>query len=118
LENYECANDYEQHIAWAEYQRLMQEIAFEIPTRQNELNLPRTDDIRIGDKGPVMRAAGGWSSFCDDLEVPAVRCQYADRVDFVRTGSLLVEHTAPGCVTAVDGKPQFVASLGIALGRL
>jgi putative SOS response-associated peptidase YedK len=52
-------NDYEQHIAWAEYQRLMGEIALEIPTQQNELNLARTDDIRIGDEGPVMRNADG-----------------------------------------------------------
>jgi putative SOS response-associated peptidase YedK len=48
-------NDYEQHVAWAEYQRLMQEIALEIPTQQNDLNLPQADDVRIGDEGPVMR---------------------------------------------------------------
>ena len=52
-------NDYEQHIAWAEYQRLMQKIALEIPSQQNKSNLPRTDDIRIGDEGPVMRSADG-----------------------------------------------------------
>lgn len=51
-------NDYEQHIAWAEYQRLMQQIALKIPTQQNELDLPRADDVRIGDEGPVMRQAG------------------------------------------------------------
>jgi putative SOS response-associated peptidase YedK len=50
-------NDFEQHIAWAEYRRLMQEIALEIPAQQTELNLPRADDVRIGDEGPVMRAA-------------------------------------------------------------
>jgi putative SOS response-associated peptidase YedK len=52
-------NDYEQHVAWAEYQRLMQDIALEIPTQQNELNLARADDIRIGDEGPVMRVTDG-----------------------------------------------------------
>jgi putative SOS response-associated peptidase YedK len=51
-------NDYEQHVAWAEYQRLRQEIALEIPTQQNDLNLRRADDIRIGDEGPVMRKSG------------------------------------------------------------
>jgi hypothetical protein len=50
-------NDYEQHVAWAEYQRLMQEIALDIPTHQSELDLRRADDIRIGDEGPVMRRA-------------------------------------------------------------
>ena len=52
------SNDYEQHVAWAEYQRLMQDIALEIPTQQNELDLRQADDIRIGDEGPVMRKSG------------------------------------------------------------
>jgi putative SOS response-associated peptidase YedK len=52
-------NDYEQHVAWAEYKRLMQEIALEISTQQNELDLRQADDIRIGDEGPVMRSADG-----------------------------------------------------------
>lgn len=51
-------NDYEQHVAWAEYKRLMQEIALEISTQQNELDLRQADDIRIGDDGPVMRKFG------------------------------------------------------------
>jgi putative SOS response-associated peptidase YedK len=51
-------NDYEQHVAWAEYQRLLQDIALEIPTQQNELDLRQADDIRIGDEGPVVRKSG------------------------------------------------------------
>lgn len=51
-------NDYEQHVAWAEYQRLMLEIALEISTQQNDLNLPKADDVGIGDEGPVMRNSG------------------------------------------------------------
>jgi putative SOS response-associated peptidase YedK len=51
-------NDYEQHIAWAPYQRLMQEIVLEIPSQQSELDLRQADDIRIGDEGPVMRKSG------------------------------------------------------------
>lgn len=51
-------NDYEQHVTWAEYQRLMQEIALEIPTQQNDLNLRQADDVKIGDEGPVMRKSG------------------------------------------------------------
>lgn len=51
-------NDYEQHIAWAEYKKLMQEIALRLPDRQSELDLPQADDIRIGDEGPVMRKVG------------------------------------------------------------
>ena len=42
-------NDYEQHVAWAEYQRLMQEIALYIPTHQSETFVERTTS------GSVMR---------------------------------------------------------------
>ncbi|RUY04757.1 SOS response-associated peptidase, partial [Mesorhizobium sp. M7A.F.Ca.US.005.03.2.1] len=51
-------NDYEQHIAWAEYCRMMQLLALDIPTYQTELDLPQADDIRISDPAPIMRAAG------------------------------------------------------------
>ncbi|RUZ99983.1 SOS response-associated peptidase family protein [Mesorhizobium sp. M7A.F.Ca.US.001.02.1.1] len=51
-------NDYEQHIAWAEYCRMMQSLALDIPTHQTELDLPQADDIRISDPAPIMRAAG------------------------------------------------------------
>jgi putative SOS response-associated peptidase YedK len=51
-------NDYEQHVRWAEYRRLMQALDLAIPSHQTELGLPQADDIRINDMGPVMRAAG------------------------------------------------------------
>ena len=51
-------NDYEQHIAWAEYCRMMQSLALDIPTHQTELDLPQAGDIRISDPAPIMRAAG------------------------------------------------------------
>jgi hypothetical protein len=51
-------NDCEQHIAWAEYCRMMQSLALNVPSHQTELDLPQADDIRINDPGPVMRAAG------------------------------------------------------------
>ncbi|WP_037088407.1 SOS response-associated peptidase [Neorhizobium vignae] len=62
-------NDYEQHIRYAEYCRMMQELALEIPTRQTELDLPQADDIRIGDTGPVMRMAGNG----DQVELAAMK---------------------------------------------
>jgi putative SOS response-associated peptidase YedK len=50
-------NDYEQHVTWAAYCKLMQDLALGIiPTRQSQLDLPRADDVRINDLGPVMRA--------------------------------------------------------------
>jgi hypothetical protein len=51
-------NDYEQHVRWAEYCKMMQTLELRIPSRQSELDLPQADDIRINDTGPVMRAAG------------------------------------------------------------
>jgi putative SOS response-associated peptidase YedK len=51
-------NDYEQHIAWAEYRKMMAALKLGVPAHQTELDLPQADDIRIGDSGPVMRAAG------------------------------------------------------------
>lgn len=51
-------NDYEQHILWAEYCRMLESLALEIPTHQTELDLPRVDDIHINDPAPIMRAAG------------------------------------------------------------
>lgn len=51
-------NDYEQHVLWAEYCKMMQALELGIPTHQTELNLPQADDIKINDMGPVMRAAG------------------------------------------------------------
>ncbi|MER9935933.1 SOS response-associated peptidase [Mesorhizobium sp. M0088] len=51
-------NDYEQHIRWAEYCKMMQDLELGIPTQQTELDLPQSDDVKINDMGPVMRAAG------------------------------------------------------------
>jgi putative SOS response-associated peptidase YedK len=52
-------NDYEQHLAWAEYCKLMQGEALRVPPEQSELDLPQADDIRIGDLGPVVRLTEG-----------------------------------------------------------
>ena len=51
-------NDYEQHIRWAEYCRVMLALELGVPTEEGEADLPQADHIRIGDSGPVMRAAG------------------------------------------------------------
>jgi putative SOS response-associated peptidase YedK len=45
----------------------MQNIALEVPTQQNELDLRQADDIRIGDEGPVMRKSG------EQVELVAMR---------------------------------------------
>jgi putative SOS response-associated peptidase YedK len=50
-------NDYEQHVAWAEYCKMMQALALGVPAEESARDLPQADDIRIGDLGPVMRAS-------------------------------------------------------------
>ncbi len=51
-------NDYEQHLRWAEYCKMMQDLELGIPTHQSELDLPTSDDIKINDVGPILRASG------------------------------------------------------------
>ncbi len=51
-------NTCEQHVTLAEYRRAMEAADLGMPAGQTERDLPRADEIRINDKGPVMRAAG------------------------------------------------------------
>lgn len=49
---------YEQHISYAKYCQVMQDLALGIPTQQTERDLPPADDIKVGDMAPVIRAVG------------------------------------------------------------
>lgn len=49
-------NDYEQHVSHAQYLEAVR--ALELETAGTAAELPQADDIRIGDTGPVLRAAG------------------------------------------------------------
>jgi hypothetical protein len=60
-------NDYEQHVRWVEYCKMMQALELAIPNHQSEADLPQADDVRINDTGPVMRAAGS------EIELAAAR---------------------------------------------
>jgi putative SOS response-associated peptidase YedK len=51
-------NNYEQLVAWEDFRRMMEQLELGMPTGQSEADLPRAEDIRINDPGPVMRAAG------------------------------------------------------------
>ncbi|AHG49065.1 hypothetical protein RLEG12_08985 (plasmid) [Rhizobium leguminosarum bv. trifolii CB782] len=51
-------NDYEQHIRYAEYCKMMQALDLGISDHQGEADLSGADDIRIGERGPVVRANG------------------------------------------------------------
>lgn len=49
-------NDYEQHVTHKQYLDAIK--ALELDTSDAPAELPQADDIRIGDMGPVLRAAG------------------------------------------------------------
>jgi putative SOS response-associated peptidase YedK len=51
-------NDYEQHVAYAEYQAAVRAAGLTTPASETPDDLLQADDIRIGDMGPVLRAAG------------------------------------------------------------
>lgn len=48
-------NDYEQHVSYADYTRAIEQLDL---AGGDDAALIRSDDIRIGDMGPVLRAAG------------------------------------------------------------
>jgi putative SOS response-associated peptidase YedK len=51
-------NDYEQHVAHAQYLKAVRASDLTPPASETAAALPQADDIRIGDMGPVLRAAG------------------------------------------------------------
>lgn len=51
-------NDYEQHVAYAQYAQALRRLELSAPAAESAAALPQADDIRIGDLGSVVRAAG------------------------------------------------------------
>jgi putative SOS response-associated peptidase YedK len=51
-------NDYEQHVAYADYRAAVEALHLDSPTTETAADLPQADDIRIGDLGPVLVAVG------------------------------------------------------------
>ncbi len=51
-------NDYEQHVSDAEYRKAIAALELDASTTKLDAALIRADDVRIGDLGPVIRAAG------------------------------------------------------------
>ncbi|MBB2754588.1 UNVERIFIED_ORG: putative SOS response-associated peptidase YedK [Rhizobium aethiopicum] len=51
-------SEYEQQISYAEYRKVMQDLALGIPAHQTAHDMPTASDIKIGEMAPVMRAGG------------------------------------------------------------
>ena len=51
-------NDYEQHTSYAQYREAIRQLELTTPSTETAADLPQADDIRIGEMGSVLRAAG------------------------------------------------------------
>lgn len=51
-------NDYEQHVAYAQYLEAVRALELATPSRETQADLPIADDIRVGDEGTIVRVAG------------------------------------------------------------
>jgi putative SOS response-associated peptidase YedK len=60
-------NNYELHVAWEEYCKMMQRLALATPPAQSAADLPQADQIRINDIAPVIRRAEGASANAVEL---------------------------------------------------
>lgn len=64
-------NDYEQHVTHAAYREALKALDLETASAASDIEFRVADDIRIGDSGPVLRAAG------NGVEVIAMRFGWA-----------------------------------------
>lgn len=64
-------NAYEQQVSYAEYRKAVEALELATPAAENAADLPASEEIRIGDVGPVIRAAG------NGIEVVAMRFGWA-----------------------------------------
>ena len=51
-------NDYEQHLTYAAYTEAVRHLGLSAPATESAADLPQHDDIKIGDLGTGLRAAG------------------------------------------------------------
>lgn len=51
-------NDYEQHVSYARYSEAIRSLELSTPASETEADLRQADDIKVGELGPVIRAAG------------------------------------------------------------
>lgn len=51
-------NSYEQQVAYAAYRKAIEQQQLETPSSESAADLPQAEDIKIGDVGPVLVAAG------------------------------------------------------------
>lgn len=51
-------NSYEQQVAYGDYRKAVEQQELETPSSESAADLPQAEDIKIGDVGPVLVAAG------------------------------------------------------------
>lgn len=76
-------NSYEQQVTYAQYRDAIRAAELQTPEGETEANLPQSDNIRIGDMGPVLRPAGnGVELILMRFGWPAPTLQGAARLQF------------------------------------
>src|SRR5689334_22913465 len=51
-------NAYEQQVSYAQYRKAIEALELSTPSTESKTDVLQSDEIRIGDVGPVLRAAG------------------------------------------------------------
>ena len=51
-------NAYEQQVSYAQYRKAIEALELSTPSTESKTDVSKSDEIRIGDIGPVLRAAG------------------------------------------------------------
>lgn len=124
-------NDYEQHVAWAEYRRMMSSLALKIPSLQTELDLPPADDIRIngsisgprGDNSQTASAALYRPQLSSDLPERSTRREtslYAQRLPVHRDSRSLARggrQQAAVLLSRIESYPELSDRIRIHLDR-
>ena len=65
-------NAYEQQVSHAQYRKAIDALELATPSSESSADVVQSDEVRIGDMGPVLRAAGNGvelatMSFCERI---------------------------------------------------
>jgi putative SOS response-associated peptidase YedK len=100
-------NDYEQHVSQAEYAKAI--AALELAAKGDEAALVVADDVRIGDTGPVLRAAGnGVELVTMRFGFPSPRPKAGPVFNFKSDGRSFADSRR--CVVVLSGFFEFTGS--------
>jgi putative SOS response-associated peptidase YedK len=102
-------NDYEQHVRHADYARAIRALELAASDGETDTNLPQLDDVRIGDMGTIVRAAGnGVAPVQARFGWPAPRPKAGPVFNFKSEGRHFADSRR--CVIVLSGFFEFTGS--------